>query len=112
VRPGSLFRAVPAFQLEDKWYDWRGNDVESGALFKTELAKLETIKVGSPVVFLVPESSGDQWLESEYDALTTSRWDVAYVDGVNRSAKTFRVKGWPDDMSIDVARVITQQTTH
>jgi len=112
VRPGSLFRALPAFELDGKWYDWRGNDVDSGKLFKTELAKIDTIKAGLPVVFLVPENSGSQWLESEYDSLTTSRWDVAYVDAVNRAAKTFRVKGWPDDMSIDVARVITEQSTH
>ncbi len=112
VRPGSLFRAVPAFQFEGKWYDWRGNDVEPGKLFKTELATIDTIKVGSPVVLLVPETSSEPWLESEYDALTTSRWDVAYVDSVNRSAKTFRVKGWPDFLSIDVARVITEQSSH
>ena len=112
VRPGSLFRAVPAFQLEGKWFNWRGGDADPGKLFKTELATIDTIKTGAPVVFLVPETSSNQWLESEYEALTTSRWDVAYVDAVNRSAKTFRVKGWPDDLPVDVARVITEQTTH
>ena len=112
VTPGGLFRAVPAFELEGKWYNWRGGDVDPGRLFKTELAKVETIKRGAPVVFLVPETSSGQWLESEYEALTSSRWDVAIVDAVNPAAKTFRVKGWPDDLSIDVARVITQQQAH
>lgn len=113
VRPGSMFRATPSFKLEDKWYDWRGNDVDSGKLFKTELAKLDTLKAGSLIVFLVPDNGqGEQWLESEHDALTSSRWDAAYVDAVNRSAKTFRVKGWPDDLSIDAARVVTEQSSH
>jgi hypothetical protein len=112
LKPGSMFRAVPAFELEGKWYDWRGNDVEPGMLFKTELATIDKLQPGTPIVFLVPESSGSGWLESEYDSLTTSRWDVAYVDTVNSSAKTFRAKGWPDTLSIDVARVITQQKSH
>ena len=113
MRPGAMFRALPSFKFEDKWYDWRGNEVEPGKLFKTELAKLDTIQVGAPIVFLVPENGeGSPWLDNEHDSLTSSRWDVAYVDGVNRSAKTFRVKGWPDDMSIDAARVITEQSSH
>jgi hypothetical protein len=112
LQPDGMFRAVPAFEFEGKWYDWRGNDVEPGKLFKTELAKLDTLAPGTPIVLLVPENSADPWLDSEYDALTTSRWDAAYVTEVDRAAKTFRVKGWPDALSIDLARVITQQSSH
>jgi hypothetical protein len=110
--PGSMFRAVPAFELEGQWYDWRGNDVEPGKLFKTEIATMDKIGAGTPIVFLTPETSGEPWVNSEYDALTTSRWDVGYVTEINPGAKTFRVKGWPDELSIDLARVITQQSSH
>jgi hypothetical protein len=107
-----LFRAVPAFKFEDTWYNWRGAEVDSGKLFKTELATVDKLRAGSPAIVWLPENDSATWPENEYQALTSSRWDVAVIQSVNRSAKTFRIPTWPQDLPIDTARVITQQASH
>src|SRR5688572_4275544 len=43
IRPGALFRAVPAFEFEGKRYDWRSNEVDCQLLLKTRLAKSSDI---------------------------------------------------------------------
>jgi hypothetical protein len=107
-----LFRAVPAFELDKTWWNWRGAEVDSGKLFKTEVATVDKLKAGSPAIVWLPETDSGQWALNEYEALTSSRWDVAVVQSVNRSAKSFRIPSWPDDLPIENARVITQQTSH
>lgn len=107
-----LFRATPVFELEKTWWNWRGAEVDSGKLFKTELATADKIRAGAPVIVWLPETDSSRWAENEYEALTSSRWDVAVVQSVNRGAKSFRIPSWPDDLPIDNARVITQQTSH
>jgi hypothetical protein len=105
-----LFRALPAFELEGKWWNWRGNEVDSGKLFKTELATPAKLRAGAPVVVWLPETDSAKWAENEYEALTSSRWDVAVVESV--SGKTFRIPKWPDSLPIDNARVVVEQKSH
>lgn len=107
-----LFRAVPAFQFEGKWWNWRGAEVDSGKLFKTELATIDKIRAGSPVIVWLPDMNSARWVDSEYEALTSSQWDVAVVESVNRSSKSFRIPGWPENLPAENARVIVQQTSH
>jgi hypothetical protein len=107
-----LFRALPVFEFEKTWWNWRGAEIESGKLFKTERATLDKIRAGAPVVVWLPDTDSAPWAENEYEALTSSRWDVAVVQSVNRSAKTFRIPSWPDALPIDNARVIVQQSSH
>jgi hypothetical protein len=107
-----LFRALPVFEFEKTWWNWRGAEVDSGKLFKTEVATVDKIRAGAPVVVWLPETDSSRWAENEYEALTSSRWDVAVVQSVNRSAKSFRIPSWPDDLPIENARVITEQTSH
>jgi hypothetical protein len=107
-----LFRALPVFEFDGTWWNWRGAEVESGKLFKTELATPAKLRVGAPVIVWLPETDSAAWAENEYDALTSSRWDVAVVQSVNPSAKTFRIPRWPDDLPIENARVILEQKSH
>lgn len=114
VVPGKLYRATPCFEFEGKWYTWRGDEVDQGGkLFKTRVAKPEDIKPGTPVVFFAPESDPrDKWVDSEYEALTSSRWDVGVPENVNPGAKTWGTRNWPDPIDDDVARVIVEQKDH
>jgi hypothetical protein len=104
-----LFRALPVFEFEGKWYNWRGSEAEVGKLFRTELATPEKVRPGSPIVVWLPETDSPPWAGNEYDALTSSRWDIAVVLSVNSSAKTFKIPSWPDDLPIANGRVIVEQ---
>lgn len=107
---GKLYRATGCYEFEGKWYTWRGDEVETGGkLYRTRVAKPEDIKPGVPVVFFAPESDPrDKWVDSEYEALTSSRWDVGVPEEVNPGAKTWGTKAWPDPIDDDVARVIVE----
>lgn len=106
-----LFRAVPAFEYEQAWWNWRGAAIDSGTLLLTERATPAKVKVGSPIVVWLPETDSSAWAENEYDALTSSRWDVAVVLEVDAAAKTFRIPSWPDPLPLDNGRVVVQQRT-
>lgn len=112
--PGKLFRATPCFELDGKWYDFRGEAVDDGGkLFKTRVAKVEDVHAGEPLVLFMPTDDGrDKWTDVEADALTSSRWDVGVPDSVNPATKTFTTKAWPDPIDIDAARVIVEQKPH
>ena len=114
VVAGKLYRATPVFEFEGKWYSWRGDEVEEGGkLFRTRPAKPSDIKVGTPVIFFAPESDPrDKWVNVEYEALTSSRWDVGVPENVNPGAKTWGTRNWPDPIDDDVARVIEEQKNH
>jgi hypothetical protein len=111
---GKLFRATPAFELEGKWYDFRGEPIEDGTkLFKTRVAKIEDVRAGEPIVFFKPEDNPrDKWVNVEEEALTSSRWDVGVPDSVNSATRTFTTKAWPDPIDVDTARVIVEQKSH
>jgi hypothetical protein len=109
---GKLFRATPCFEFEGKWYTWRGDEVDSGGkLFKTRVAKPEDLRAGAPVVFMVPDyDPRAKFVDSEYEGLTSSRWDVAVPDSV--SGKTWVTKSWPDPIDLDVTRAVVEQKDH
>jgi hypothetical protein len=112
---GKLFRATPCFEFEGKWYTWRGDQIdEGGKLFKTRLAKPEDVQAGKPLVVFMPDSDphGDKWVDSEYEALTSSRWDVAIPDSVNNGTKTFVTRAWDDPLDIETARAIIEEKPH
>ena len=111
---GKVYRATACFEFEGKWYDWRGSEIEAGGkLLKTRVANPEDIKAGEPIVFFSPESDPrDKWVNVEYEALTSSRWDVGVPESVNPGGKTFSSKTWPDPIDDDVARVIVEQKDH
>lgn len=109
IVPGKLYRAVPVFEFESKWWNWRGAEEETGKLLRTEAAKDTTLRAGQPVVWFSAETASKKWCDSEYEALTSSRWEAAVIDSVNSGAGTVRARGWPDEIPIDTARVVVEQ---
>lgn len=72
--PGKMFRATPVFELEGKWWTWRGEPATYKFLFKTKVAeKISDLAVGKPIVWLVQQNANEQWLDNEYESLTSSR---------------------------------------
>lgn len=109
VQPGKLFRATPVFEFEDKWWSFREEEVtDYQALFQTKVVESPSeLQPGSPVVWLVEENSANKWLNSEHDALTSSRWEVGVIESV--SGDTLKVQGWAYPIPTDTARVITDR---
>lgn len=109
VQPGKLFRATPVFEFEDKWWSFREEEVtDHQALFETKVVESPSeLQAGSPVVWLVEENAANKWLNSEHDALTSSRWEVGVIESV--SGDTLKVQGWSYPIPTDTARVITQR---
>lgn len=110
VQPGKLYRATPVFELEDKWWTFREQEhTDWGVVYQTKVVDDPSeLTPGSPVVWLIEAGSSSQkWLTSEYDALTSSRWEVGTIDKV--SGETFTVLGWAKPVPIETARVIVQQ---
>jgi hypothetical protein len=110
-REGALFRATPVFEFEGKMWTWRGDEYppsEYEWLFKTKAAKKEDIVVGEPIVWVI-RGIGDNtdFLNSEKEALTSSRWDVGIVEKVE--SDFVRVSGWAGNVKIDTIRVITEK---
>jgi hypothetical protein len=103
---GKLFRAVPAFTFEDKWYTWRGEPAEDeGKLYKTQMAGTTPIAAGTSVIFFSSETSDTKWADSEYEALTSSRWEAAVTEQASSGHGTVRIKGF-GDTSQDSVRLI------
>ncbi|HSN27886.1 MAG TPA: hypothetical protein VLT45_16470 [Kofleriaceae bacterium] len=109
---GAMYRATPCFEFEGKWWSWRGEEIDKGGLvFKTRVAKPGDVKAGDPVVFFTPESHPrDKFVNSEYEALTSSRWDVGVADSA--SGSTWVTKAWPDPIDLDVTRVVVEQKSN
>jgi hypothetical protein len=106
VMPGKLFRAVPVFAFEDKWYTWRGEPAEAeGKIYKTQMAGTTAIPEGTSVIFFSSETSDTKWADSEYEALTSSRWEAAVTEQAASGHGTVRIKGF-GDTSQDSVRLI------
>lgn len=106
---GNFYRATPCFEFEGKWWSWRGEEIDKGGLvLKTRLAKPEDLKAGTPVVVFAPgDHPRDKFVDVEYEALTSSRWDLGVVDSA--SGTTWTTKAWPDPIDVDVTRAIVEQ---
>jgi hypothetical protein len=109
VQQGKLYRATPVFEFEDKWWTFRGKEASDWAmLFKTKIVESASeLSPGSPVIWLVAENSSTKWLSSEYDALTSSRWEAGVIESVGTDS--LKVYGWPNPVPIDTVRVIVDQ---
>lgn len=105
IVPGKLFRALPVFEFENIWYDWRGREVSPVKLYRTKAAGNSQIPAGTEVIVFSSETaSKDEWVDSEHEALTSSRW----VAGVTENASTgnmVRIKG-QFDAPIETVRLI------
>jgi hypothetical protein len=108
IRPGSIYRAVPAFEFENKWWNFREEEADCHELFKTRVAKPQELTVGSPVIWLVEENQKFEWLNNESDALTSSRWEAGII-GEGPSGITFKVQGWDYPIRIDTARAVLER---
>jgi hypothetical protein len=108
VTRGKLFRATPVFEFENKWWNWREREeTDVHVAYKTKVVeRADELKVGSPVIWMIQEGSR-KWVNSESDALTSSRWEAGVVEWV--SGSSFKVAGWEGGIAIETARVITQQ---
>lgn len=102
---GKLYRAVPVFQFDSAWYDWRGREASPVKLYRTKAAGKAPIAAGTPVIFFSPETaSKSKWVDSEREALTSSRWEA----GITESASVgniVSVKGW-GDVPVDTVRLV------
>jgi hypothetical protein len=109
IQRGKLYRAKPVFAFESKWWTFTGDEYSDfSTLFKTRVAdKPGDLKAGSPVVWLIEDNNARKWVNSEHDALTTSRWEVGIVKAVGGT--TFEVDGWDYPIPTDTARTITEQ---
>jgi len=109
VQRGHIYRATPVFQFEDKWWSWRGDaETDWQTLYRTKAVDQPSdVRAGTPVIWLIEENSAAKWLVSEFDALTTSRWEAGIVESVG--ASTIKVDGWDHAIPADTVRVIVQQ---
>lgn len=105
---GKLYRAVPVFEYESKWYNWRGHEESFAMRFKTKVGTKETLHAGDPVIWFIDENSSKKFVDNEYDALTSSRWEAGVVDQV--LPDKIHVKGWTyGAVPIDTTRVIVER---
>lgn len=103
---GKLYRAVPVFEYEGKWYNWRGKEESFAMRFKTKVGTRSTLHAGDPVIWFIDENASKKFVDNEYDALTSSRWEAGVIESVE--SDKIRVKGWTYGMvPIDTTRVIT-----
>ncbi|HSN29824.1 MAG TPA: PASTA domain-containing protein [Kofleriaceae bacterium] len=106
VAAGAMYRGVPVYQFEGKWWNWRGDEVEPKRLFRTAVVdKPEQLQAGKPVVIFTEEGH-ERFLDSEYEMLTSSRWDVVVVDSIGTD--TIKVKGW-GDVPLDTVRQVVEE---
>jgi hypothetical protein len=104
---GKLYRATPMFELEDKWYTWRGKEESFAMRFRTKVGTKQTLRAGDPVIWFIDENASKKFVDNEYDALTSSRWSAGVVEAVE--GDNIRVKGWTYGMvPIDTTRVILE----
>lgn len=109
VISGKLFRATPVFEFEGKWWNFSEQEsTDHGVLLKTKRVESASELVpGSAVIWLVAANSSAKWLNSEHDALTSSRWDAGVIKSVG--SETLEVHGWPSSIPIDTARVVIER---
>lgn len=103
--PGKLYRATPIYELDSKWYNWRGTEEKFEKKFKTKVGTKETVQVGQPIIWFIEEGTSKRFVDVEYESLTSSRWEVGYVEALTNDK--VRVKGWTDGpVTYDTIRVI------
>lgn len=103
---GKLYRALPVFQFEDIWYDWRGREVSPTKLYRTKAAGDSLIRAGTEVIVFSSETaSRDRWVDSEHEALTSSRWVAGVTESASKKGMV-RIKGLAD-VSVETVRLIT-----
>jgi hypothetical protein len=106
IESGRQFRATPSFTFENKWYDFEGNPVDTGGkLYMTKPVGNDPISAGQQVIYFSSENDDSKWANSEYDALTSSRWEAGVVESV--SGDKIRISSW-GDVPKDTIREITQ----
>jgi hypothetical protein len=85
IQAGKLYRALPVFEFEKKWWTWRGEPADDPVkLYKTQIAGNAKIAPGTAVIWFSSETSDGKWAESEYEALTSSRWEAGVVEAQRR----------------------------
>jgi hypothetical protein len=108
VVAGKLYRAVPVYEYEKKWYNWRGKEESFEMRFRTKVGTRELLKAGDPVIFFIDENASKKFVDNEFDALTSSRWEVGVIESVGTDK--IRVKGWTfGAVPIDTTRVIIER---
>jgi hypothetical protein len=104
---GRLFRAVPVFEFEKQWWTWRGEPADAPVkLYKTQIAGNAKLSPGTSVIWFSSETSDKKWADSEYDALTSSRWEAGVIESQS-SPTSAMVKGF-GAVSLDTVRLITE----
>lgn len=105
---GKLYRATPVFEYEGKWYNFRGKEEQFAMRFRTKVGTKETLKVGEPIIWFIDENSAKKFVDNEYEALTSSRWEAGYVEAIGEGK--LRVQGWSyGAVPFDTTRVITER---
>ncbi len=108
IKPGRLYRAVPVYELESKWYTWRGEAADTdGKVYQTQIAGNAQLASGTPVIWFSNETNDHKWADTEYEALTSSRWEAGVIDR-QESPTVVMIKGW-GSAPLDSVRVITAQ---
>jgi hypothetical protein len=104
------FRATPAFLFEKAWYDWRGQPIDRGGkVYSTRAAGNEPIAVGTKVIFFEADTDDSKFADSEYDSLTSSRWEAGVVE--SSSGNNVRVSSW-GDVPKDTIRLIVDTQSY
>lgn len=107
MKPGKIYRAIPVFELEGKWYTWIGREESVTTAYKTKVATKADLQPGKPIMWLVKQPSQAKWVNSEYEALTSSRWEVGVIERVN--GDMFTIEGWRGEIDVNTARVLTER---
>jgi hypothetical protein len=107
IQPGKLYRALPVFEFEKKWWTWRGEPADDPVkLYKTQIAGNAKLAPGTAVIWYSSETSDSKWADSEYEALTSSRWEAGVVDS-QQSPTVVMIKGF-GAAPLDTIRLITE----
>jgi hypothetical protein len=110
IERGRQFRATPAFLFEKAWYDWRGQPIDKGGkLYSTRVAGNAAIAAGTKVIFFEADTDDSKFADSEYEALTSSRWEAGVVD--SSSGSNVRVSSW-GDVPKDTVRLIVDTQSY
>ena len=107
IQPGKLYRALPVFEFEKKWWSWRGEPVDTPVkLYRTQIAGNATLAPGTAVIWYSTETSDKKWADSEYEAMTSSRWEAGVIESQS-SPTVVKIKGW-GPAALDTIRLITE----
>ncbi|HEX4454342.1 MAG TPA: hypothetical protein VH143_25940 [Kofleriaceae bacterium] len=111
IERGRQFRATPAFLFEKAWYDWRGQPVDKGGkLYSTRAAgNNDTIAAGTKIIFFEADTDDSKFADSEFDSLTSSRWEAGVVE--SQSGSNVRVSSW-GDIPKDTVRLIVDKQSY